>query len=113
MQTTSKQDKNSKKQPLGAPARVPRATNTPSYVMRFIGANIRKHRESKGDHMTTFELARLTGLNRMTISRTEQGKRFKLETLCTIAEALDISIFTLFFPPLYAKSTKKTAPDTK
>lgn len=55
------------------------------------GKRIKKFREKKG--YSTNDLSKLTGISQSTISKLENGKRkYDVETLTKIAEALDVSI---------------------
>lgn len=73
----------------------------------MIAKIIEKHREKMG--FTKVDLARLTGINRATIGRIENGNFWpSIEQLQLLSEALCIDITDFFSEPIKTKSKKKT-----
>ena len=61
----------------------------------IVGENIRRIRQKRG--ITQEELALMSGLSQGYINQLESGKRkFTQKTLCVIAEALNLPLYTFF-----------------
>ena len=80
--------------------------------LSIISKSIREHRNAK--NLTQAELSEVTGLNRATIGRIENGLFMpSIEQLQALATALDFDITTLFVPTMENSSKPITTPEKK
>ena len=65
-------------------------------LLGVIGENVKKYREKA--HLTQADLAEKIGIGTASVSRIERGeKRMRIETLHSLANALNISVGLLFY----------------
>src|SRR3972149_3018514 len=76
----------------------------------IVGQNIRQIRQKLG--LTQEELANMSGLSQGYVNKLESGKRkFTQKTLCAIAEALDLPLYS-FFKEEGEENSFRELPDT-